>query len=139
MLTVTLSWTHILALFIANFVIGWAWYSPLLFVDLWLRGQGKRREDMHTAENRKRMPLVMGSAAATALLLSLGSQVLVQSLGATTLGAGALVGLFVSLVLIAPVSSGTLFEGRSLLVYGIGVAHATVVVTLDCAVHAAWH
>jgi hypothetical protein len=132
-----LNWPHIAALFVMNFVIGWAWYS-FLFLKPWLQALGKSAEDMHTPENMRRFPVVMGAAAVTAFLLSFGSLVLVRTVGASDAESGALLGLFVSLIFIAPHASGTLFEGRPYVVYGIGVLHAIAVVTLDCAIHAVW-
>ncbi|HTB23663.1 MAG TPA: DUF1761 domain-containing protein [bacterium] len=137
MLKFDLVWTHIAAVALVNFFIGFAWYS-FLFVKPWVAALKITPEDMRSPEAKRRMPMLMGAAALTALLLSFGSQVLVNSLGASDALSGALIGLFVAVVFIAAHASGSLFERRPLVVYGISVLHGIAVLTLDCAIHAAW-
>jgi len=138
MLNLNVNWLHIGALGAANFFLGFAWYS-YIFRKPWMKALGFTSEHMNDPEAKKRMPILMGAAAVTAFLLSFGSQVLVQSLNAGDAASGAMVGLFVALVFVAAHASGGLFEGRPYLVYGIGVLHGAAVLTLDCAVLAAWH
>jgi hypothetical protein len=132
------NWAHIAALALANFVLGWAWYSPLLFAKPWMKALKVSPDHSKGPEAMKGFPRLMAGAAATSVLLSLGSLVLVQSLGAVTAQQGFGIGLFVALVFVAAHASGSLFEGRPALVWAIGALHAAAVLGMDCAVHAAW-
>ena len=41
---IAINYVAVLVAAVASFVIGWAWYSPLLFVKPWLRSRGKDPE-----------------------------------------------------------------------------------------------
>lgn len=138
MLKFDLNWAHIVVLALANFALGWAWYSPLLFAKPWMKALKISPDRMKDPEAMKDFPKLMGAAALTAALLSLASLVLVQSLGAVTAQQGLGIGIFAGLFLVAAHESGSLFEGRPLLVWAISALHGVAVLGLDCAVHAAW-
>jgi hypothetical protein len=138
MLKFDLPWLHIGVLGVANFFLGFVWYS-FLFVKPWVKALKITPEAMRSAEARRQMPILMGAAALTAFTLSFGSQVLVASLGATDALSGAIIGIFIAIVIVGAHASGSLFERRPYMVYGIAVLHAVAVLTLDCASLAAWH
>jgi hypothetical protein len=138
MLKFDLNWLHIGALSLANFFIGFAWYS-LLFNKIWIKALKITPKDMHSDKAKAMMPRLMGTAALSAVLMSLGCQVLVSNLGAADAASGALAGFFFAVVLVAAHESGSLFERRPTVVFGISALHAIAILSLDSAALAAWH
>ena len=64
---------------------------------------------------------------------------LVRSLGATTFGAGAVVGLLLWVGQIIPYGLGTLWEGRKPVVIGINVGNYLVANVIFGGILAVWH
>ena len=60
MLKFDLNWIHVATATLANFMLGWAWFSPLLFVKPWLRGLGKNpKNHKPTKKEQEQMPAMM--------------------------------------------------------------------------------
>lgn len=138
MLKFDLIWSHVAVVTLANFMLGWAWFSPLLFVKPWMRAMGKDPNKKPTKEQMKEMPKLMAGALLTSFLFSAGTAVLVLSLNATDAGQGALIGTFLGLVFVASHQLGTAFEGRKGMVILISSGHGLAALVLDGAIHGAW-
>jgi hypothetical protein len=139
MLNFDVSWLHVAALALANFIIGAAWYS-FLFLKPWLKALKLDPEQMRKdPEIKRRTPFLIGSAAVSALIMSWASGVVVASVHAGDAFQGAVAGIFIALALVAAHASGSLFERRPVVVYGIATLHALVIFSLDCAIQASWH
>jgi len=114
MLDLSLSWLPFVVVAVANFFVSWIYYSPAVpWFRAWQVGVGMDpdKKGMTEAE-RKAMPRLMGGAVVASFLLSYGLQVFVHSIGATSFGAGALVGLAAWLAFAVTLSLNTQFEGR---------------------------
>ena len=106
MIDFSLSWLPFVVIAVANFAVSWLYYSPVApWFKTWQVGIG-------VDPNPGAMPRLMGGAVVGSLLLSYGMQVVVHSIGATTFGAGALVGLVAWLAFVVTHSLNTQFEGR---------------------------
>ena len=139
MLKFDLIWSHVAVVTLANFMLGWLWFSPVLFVKPWMRALGKDPNRKPTKADMAQMPKLMAGALLTSFLFSAGTAVLVQSLGAADAGQGAILGAFVGLVFIASHQLGTAFEGRKGMVILISSAHGLAALIMDAAIHGAWH
>lgn len=114
MLNLSLSWLPVAALAVANFFLSWLYYSPAApWFKAWLRGLGKDPETFGASEeDRKGMAGLMAGGLLSSILLPLGLQVLVRSVGAESFGAGALVGGVAWLAFAATQGLNARFEGR---------------------------
>lgn len=97
---------------LANFFLSWLWYSPVLFMKPWATALGTYGKKEPTEAEKKAMPFLFLQGLLASFLLSYGLQVLVHSLGATSFGAGLLVGMVAWLTFAVTHSLNTLWEGR---------------------------
>jgi hypothetical protein len=112
MLKFDLNLAPLFAVAVANFLLSWLWYSPLLFAKPWAKALGLDIEKGMTEEDKKRMPMLFASGIFSSFALSFALQVLIYSLGASTLGQGALIGALAWFGFALTGSLGTLWEGR---------------------------
>lgn len=128
------NWFAIAAAVVSSFVVGGLWYSPLLFVNSWLRMSGVQKPTFD-AGLRKALLGDLFSATAIALVLN---QVIRWS-GATGVGAGLLVGLvvwvgFVASVLLTQVT----YEHRPFAFFAISAGYRLVTLQVMAAILSAW-
>ena len=69
---------------VAAYLVGWAWYSPLLWQKPWMAARGDTGENWE-AEGKKEMPKIMFYCFVNTLLMSFTIAVLLTLTGATTL------------------------------------------------------
>jgi hypothetical protein len=97
---------------VVNFFLSWLWYSPVLFMKPWAIALGTYGKKEMTEAEKKAMPFLFLSGLIASFILSYGLQVLVHSLGATSFGAGLLVGVAAWVTFALTHSLSTLWEGR---------------------------
>lgn len=95
-----------------NFFLSWLWYSPVLFLKPWATALGTYGKKEMTEAEKKAMPFLFLSGLVSSFLLAYGLQVIVHSIGATSFGAGLLVGLVAWATFAITHSLNTLFEAR---------------------------
>ncbi|MFC5704294.1 DUF1761 domain-containing protein [Cohnella faecalis] len=102
-----INYVAVLAATVATMILGFLWYSPILFGGAWMKQIGKKAEDMSGGG-----PLTYVLTAATALI---GSWILAAIVTLTdgTVGAGVIAGLLIGIVVSAKIGMNYLFEGRS--------------------------
>jgi hypothetical protein len=139
MLNLTLQAPQFLVIALANFMLGWLWYSPLGFMKPWAKALNLdlNKPEM-SAEDKRRMPFLFGGALLSSLALSFVLQVLVRSLNAQDFGQGAVIGLALWGGLIIPYGLGTLWEGRKAVVIAINLGNYLVACVIFAGVLAAW-
>ncbi len=129
MLDLSVSWLQLVVVAVVNFFASWLYYSPAApWFKAWARGIGMDPGKAGpTEEEKKAMPGLMLGAALASLLLSYGLQVFVRAAGASSFGAGALVGGAAWLAFALTQGLNTRFEGRkaSVLVINNGLYLAT--------------
>ena len=115
MLQCTHSVAPIALVALANFLLSWVWYSPLLFAKPWMIALGldpnRGAKDMTDAEKR-RMPFLFLGGALSSVLRATALAVLASSLGAKTFSDGAAIGLLTWAGFALTYSFDTLWEGR---------------------------
>jgi hypothetical protein len=129
-----INWFAIAAAVVSTFVIGGLWYSPMLFVNSWLRMSGVPKPVFDGGLQKALLGDVF-SATATALVLN---QVIRWS-GATGLGTGLLVALvvwvgFVASVLLTQVT----YEHRPFAFFAISAGYRLVTLQVMGAILSAW-
>jgi hypothetical protein len=124
---------------LANFVLGWLWYSPLLFAKPWSKAIGMDMNRKMTEAEKKKMPMLFGGAIISSFALSFVLQVLVHSTGAQDFASGAMAGLLGWLGFSLPFGLGTLWEGRKGIVVLINLGNYIVSTVIFAGILGAWH
>lgn len=129
MLNWTLQIPQFLALALANFMLGWLWYSPIApWFKTWAKGVGVNPDPKKMSKaDKARMPYLFGGAIVSSFALSLVLQIVVRTLNAQSFGQGAVIGLALWAGLVIPVLLGTLWEGRKGVVVAINAGNYLVI------------
>lgn len=140
MLQFQLQWPQFLALALANFMLGWLWYSPVApWFKAWAKGAGVNPDPKKMSKaDKARMPWLFGGAIVSSFALSLVLQLIVRSLGAQAFGQGAVIGLALWAGLCVPVLLGTLWEGRKAVVVAINAGNYLFICAVFGGVLAVW-
>ena len=91
-----INWLAILIALIAQQILGFTWYSRLLFAEVWMAGIGKRPEDLIPTPG----PFIIATIAA--ILLPIGIAWILHRANLRGIKNGALVGLGTGVFLVAP-------------------------------------
>ncbi|MCF7805397.1 MAG: DUF1761 domain-containing protein [Candidatus Marinimicrobia bacterium] len=98
------------------YVIGAAWYSPVLFARPWMDALGFTKEDLEDGAGAKAYILTFVNALIMAFVLAC----IVEAFGATTVWAGLQGGFWCWLGFVATtMATNSVFAGRSLKLYAI--------------------
>ncbi len=114
MLDFTVSVLPLIVIGLANFVLSWLYYSPMVpWFKAWQLGVGMdpNKKEM-SEEDKKAMPLLMAGGLLATFILSYGLQVFIHSLKVNDFMTGALVGLVAWFTFALTHSLNTRFEGR---------------------------
>jgi uncharacterized membrane protein len=128
-----LNWLAIVVAAISAFALGGLWYSPLMFVDRWMKETGITKESTKNTNMLK----IFGFA----LLLSLiASFFLAMFLGAKAgVGFGALAGFMAGFGWVLTfMGISYLFESRTFMHFVINAAYSVISLTIMGAIIGAW-
>ena len=138
MLNLQITWGPFLAVALLNFVLGWLWYSPLLFAGPWAKALKIKMGKMDKKAKQK-MPYLFAGAIFSSLAISFTLQILTQSLNMTSFGSGVIVGLLTWLGFSVPTTLGSLWEGKPTIVVIINLGNSIVAYSLMGGILASWH
>ncbi len=120
---VTINYLAVLLAAIASMIIGAAWYSPLLFGNLWMNLSGIKKEDIEKAK-QKGMAKNYAITFVSSLVMSYVLSHFVRYVEATDILGGITLALWLWLGFIATVTLGSvLWEGKSLKLYILNNGH----------------
>lgn len=106
------------------FVIGWAWYSPLLFVNQWMAAQGRPASDA-TGEMPNPVNLALNLLGSVVMAIIVAS--LYEWAGGDGIVDGIAAGLIVSVGVVAMEAlKGVAYYEQSWRLYAINTAYAVV-------------
>lgn len=111
----------VLASTIATMVIGFLWYSPVLFGHAWVKQQGKKMEEMSGGG-----PLTYILTAFTALAGAYILALLMTLTDERTIASGLCMGLLIGLSISAKIGMNFLFEGKTRVLYFITIGYHLV-------------
>lgn len=114
MVDFSISWLPLVVVAVANFVLSWLYYSPMVpWFKAWQVGVGvdPNKKEM-TEQEKKEFPGIMIGALVSTFALAWGLQVLVHSLRITDFVSGAVFGLVAWVTFALTHSLNTRFEGR---------------------------
>jgi hypothetical protein len=132
--SVTVNYLAVLVAAIVNMFIGSIWYSKMAFADAWLKGIGKRMEDLQGARSGYVLVFI-GS-----LLMAWVMAHVVQWAGATSFWPGVLVGFYMWLGFALPtMGANMVFEMRPRNLMMINIGYPLVALLFMGGILAAWH
>ena len=121
----SLNWLAILASAIAAMVLGFLWYSPLLFAKAWTREMGYDPSDKAKMDEMKKSagPAYAGSLAAS-LLSAFTLALILHGMQAQTLHFGVMASFHIWLGFVATVQfTGALFAKQSMKLFAINTGY----------------
>lgn len=123
---------------VAGFLIGWLWYSPVLFAKPWMR-EMKITEEMMKETAKKGMAAFFIKAFVYTIVSTFALAVLIQSRAPSYGVKGAMIGAFVGVLLVgARMLNGGVWEQRSATLMAIIVGHEVVLFTVQGAILGSW-
>jgi hypothetical protein len=137
---ISLNWAAIIVCALLNMVVGSLWYNPKTFFPAWWKGIGKTTGDVPGSGS---MPilwvLTVLSAVVQVVFMAIAVAVVGKAIGGTSFVSGALVGLVLSIGLLAPTYLvNKLFAGHGFKVWAIEVGNHLIDLVLIGAILGAW-
>jgi hypothetical protein len=128
----------VLIVTVITFLIGWLWYSPLLFGNAWVKAMNLSKSDIKKAKEKGMgKTILVGFIAELVMIYVLAF--FVAGLGAATFMAGLKIGFMIWLGFIATIMiGGMLWEGKSFELYAINVLHRLVTIIIAGGLLAIW-
>lgn len=106
---------------IVTMILGFLWYSPVLFGNAWVKEMGLKREEMSGGS-----PLTYVLTALTALFGALFLALIMSMIGERTIGLGVTIGLLIGLSISVKIGMNFLFESRTAKLYFITIGYHIV-------------
>ena len=135
-----LNWLAIFVAAISTMVVGFLWYSPLLFAKPWMREMGYDPSDKAKTEEMKKSagPAYAGSMLAS-LISAFTLALFLHWLRVESLHFGLMVGFHVWLGFVATVQfTGALFAKQSMKLFAINTGYQLVCYLVMSAILTAW-
>jgi len=136
----SLNWLAILVAAISTMVVGFLWYSPLLFAKAWMREMGYDPNDKARMEEMKKSagPAYGGSFVAS-LVSAFTLALILHGLRAEDLHLGLMAGFHVWLGFVATVQfTGALFAKQSMRLFAINTGYQLVCYLVMGAILTVW-
>ncbi|HEX2861374.1 MAG TPA: DUF1761 domain-containing protein [Lacunisphaera sp.] len=134
----TLNPVEVLTVAVIGFLLGWLWYSPLLFAKPWMK-EMKITEEQMKASAQKGMARFFILAFLFTLLSTFGLAAFLNAHRPTWWGGGALVGGFFGLCVVgARLLNSGVWEQRSGRLLAINVGHEVALFAVQGTILAVW-
>lgn len=138
-LTVELNYLAILVAGIANMVVGFLWYSPFLFGNIWTKLSGFTKEAMEEAKKKG-----MGKTYALSFLLSLVTAYVlahfVEYLNIQNIGGAVQMGFWIWLgFVLTTMGANALYDTKPAKLFWINILYHLVTFIIMAIIVAVWH
>jgi hypothetical protein len=136
----SLNWLAILVAGISTMVVGFLWYSPLLFAKPWMREMGYDPNDKaRIQEMQKSAGPAYGASFVAGLLSAFTLALILHGLQAHDLHVGVMLGFHVWLGFVATVQlTGALFAKQSMKLFAINTGYQLVCYLIMGIILSAW-
>src|SRR3989344_7048970 len=135
---VDINYWAILVSAVASFILGYLWYSPLLFGKPWMKMMGFPHQHMEEAKKKGMVKLYLGNFIATLIMVYILSH-FVDYAQAKTITDGLQLGLWVWLGFIATLLFGSiLWEGKPFKLFLINSGYRLVELLIVASILSAW-
>jgi Protein of unknown function (DUF1761) len=111
----------VLAATVSTMVLGFLWYSPVLFGNAWMKHRGLKKEEMSGGG-----PMIYILTTLTALIGALILALIVTLAGKPSIASGLTVGLLIGISVSVKIGMNYLFEGQKLDLYWITIGYHLV-------------
>ncbi len=126
----TINYISVLIAAIISMIVGFFWYSPMLFGNLWMKLSGKTKKDINKVK-KKGMGKIFVAEFISQLVMAYILAVIIGATGASTISQALFVSFFIWLGFIATITLGTvLWEGKSIKLYILNAAHTLISILL---------
>ena len=123
---------------VVGFVLGWVWYSPMLFGKQWMKAAGVS-EKQHAASMKTGMARGIATGFITALVMSFVLAQMVVATSASSVVDGAVIGLLASVgFVLTTLAGGVTREGKPASLFYINAGHSLVTMAVMGAILALW-
>ncbi len=133
--------TSVLIAAVLSFILGWLWYSPVLFGNPWTKLNGFTKAHMKAAQKKGMkgmLPQMIFSFLCSAVMIYILGIVL-MSIGASTVSEAVLAAFVVWLgFFAATMINMVLWEGKSFSLYLIAIGHHLAVLVLSAVILTLW-
>lgn len=110
---------------IASMAVGFAWYSPILFGNPWMKLMGMKKGGKGMGQEM--MMKTYGLSTVAALITAYVLAMLLSAMGAASMNAAFMLGFWLWLGFIAPVMfTSVIFEGKTFMLYLINAGYQLV-------------
>jgi len=134
----SLHFLPVLCTTILGFMLGWVWYSPLLFVKPWMKEMGFTVEQMKKPSTSQGM-MMLGGAFLITVVSTIVLAMIINSYRIHGVFSGIKMGLFVGLGLVAARQGvNAIFQMKSLKLFLIVAGHDIVLLALQGAILGVW-
>ena len=135
---VDINYWAILVSAVASFILGYLWYSPLLFGKPWMKMMGFTHQSMEEAKKKGMVKLYLGNFIATLIMVYILSH-FVDYAQAKTITDGLQLGLWVWLGFIATLLFGSLlWEGKPFKLFLINSGYRLVELLIIASILSVW-
>ncbi len=130
-----INYLAVLVAAIAGFALGGLWYSPAMFLSVWMAALGKKKEEMCGSSPAKPMAVTAVTTLVSAYVLAL----FIHGIGATSVMGGLMTGLSIGIGFVATsMLSDYLFCTFSMRLFLIQAGYRVVSLALMGAILGAW-
>ncbi len=134
---IAVNWVAVLVAAALQMVLGFLWYSPMLFGNLWMKLCGMKPSDMDKHKGEMPKSAVLGFLAAIVMVFILAQ--VIGYTGAKTLMDGVLSAFWMWLGFVATVLAGSvLWEGKPVKLYLLNAGYYLVTLGISGAVLVLW-
>lgn len=135
----SLNYVAVLVTAVIGFLVGWLWYSPVLFAKPWMV-EMKITEEAAKSMGGGAMARMFAQGFAFTLLSTFGLAVLLRDHGASNWLSGVKLGLFVGVFVVGVRAlNASVWECKSAKLRAINVGHEVVLYALQGAILGLWH
>lgn len=123
---------------IVSFLVGWLWYSPVLFGSMWMKASGITKAAMNKGKH-KSMGLTMFTGFVAQLVMAWVLAIVITATGQQGVVNGLILAFWVWLGFVATIGlGGVLWEGKSMTLFWINMIHWLVALLIQAVVIGAW-
>lgn len=123
---------------VVTFLLGWLWYSPVLFGTIWMKEAGITKGEMTKAKKKSMMGSMIGGLIGQ-LIMAWVLAVFISATGALGASGGMTIAFWAWLGFVATIGLGSvLWENKSAKLFWINMIHWLVVLLVQGAIIGAW-
>ena len=133
-----MNYLAVLVASVVSYIIGWLWYSPMLFGNLWMKTMGIKKQDIDKSK-KKGMGKMMLISFITTLITAFVLSYFLNLLNVNDVVGGVVIGFLAWLGFLATTDLGiVLWEGKSFSLYLIKTLQELVSLIIMGAILGVW-